>query len=106
MNKKETIIERTQSTDVRLLDAARVDRIVIDHSLVSLGMDSLAAVSLYNWLGQETGVYIPLVDLLQGLSIATLVYNELNKKEQTTSSSATKEYDSDFDLINENEVQL
>ncbi|CAF1494559.1 unnamed protein product [Adineta steineri] len=109
MNKKETIIERIQSAVARLLGAASVDRIVIDRSLVSQGMDSLATVSLYNWLGQETGIYIPLVDLLQGLSIetiATLVYNELNEKEQTTSSSATKEYDSDFDLINENEVQL
>ncbi|CAF1255809.1 unnamed protein product [Adineta steineri] len=48
------------------------------------GVHSLAAVSLYNWLGQETGIYIPLVDLLQGLSIekiATLVYNKLNEKE-------------------------
>ncbi|CAF1507261.1 unnamed protein product, partial [Adineta steineri] len=73
----------------------------------SQGMDSLAAVSLYNWLGQETGIYIPLVDLLQGLSIETiakLVYNKLNEKEQTKSSAA-KEQDSDFELINENEVQ-
>ncbi|CAF1468770.1 unnamed protein product [Adineta steineri] len=107
MNKKETIIERTQSTVARLLGAASVDRIVIDRSLVSQDMDSLAAVSLYNWLGQETGIYIPLVDLLQGLSvetIATLVYSKLNEKEQTT-SSATKEHDSDFDLVNRNEAQ-
>ncbi|CAF1583528.1 unnamed protein product, partial [Adineta steineri] len=107
MNKKETIIERTQSAVARLLGAASVDRIVIDRSLVSQGMDSLAAVSLFNWLGQETGIYIPLVDLLQGLSIktiATLVYNKLNEKEQTI-SSATKEHDSDFDLVDENEVQ-
>ncbi|CAF1059333.1 unnamed protein product [Adineta steineri] len=108
MNKKETIIERTQSTVARLLGATSVDRIVIDRSLVSQGMDSLAAVSLYNWLGLETGIYIPLVDLLQGLSIktiATLVYNKLNEKEQTKSSAA-KEQDSEFELINENELQL
>ncbi|CAF0774964.1 unnamed protein product [Adineta steineri] len=108
MSKKETIIERTQSAVARLLGATSVDRIVIDRSLVSQGMDSLAAVSLYNWLGQETGIYIPLVDFLQGLSIeriATLVYNKLNEKEQTTSSSATKEHDLDFDSINENAVQ-
>ncbi|CAF1563645.1 unnamed protein product, partial [Adineta steineri] len=107
MNKKETIIERTQSAVARLLGAASVDRIVIDRSLVSQGMDSLAAVSLYNWLGQETGIYIPLADLLQGLSvekIGTLVYNKLNEKEQTKSSAA-KEQDLDFELINENEVQ-
>ncbi|CAF1065950.1 unnamed protein product [Adineta steineri] len=107
MNKKETIIERTQSTVAGLLGAASVDRIDVDRSLVSQGMDSLAAVSLYNWLVQETGIYIPLVDLLQGLSIetiATLVYNKLNEKEQTKSSAA-EEQDSDFELINENEVQ-
>ncbi|CAF1114673.1 unnamed protein product [Adineta steineri] len=108
INKKETIIERTQRTVAQLLGAASVDRILIDRSLVSQGMDSLAAISLYNWLGQETGIYIPLIDLLQGLSIetiATLVYNKLNEKEQTTSLT-TKGHDSDFDLINENEVQL
>ncbi|CAF4035506.1 unnamed protein product [Adineta steineri] len=108
MNKKETIIERTQSAVARLLGATSVDRIVIDRSLVSQGMDSLAAVSLYNWLGQETGIYIPLVELLHGLSIETiaiLVYNKLNEKEQTTSST-TKEHDSDFDLVDENEVQF
>ncbi|CAF0914777.1 unnamed protein product [Adineta steineri] len=80
MNKKETIIERTQSIVARLLGATNVDRIVIDRSLVSQGMDSLAAVSLYNWLDQETGIYIPLVDLLQGLSIKTietLVYKSM-----------------------------
>ncbi|CAF4030595.1 unnamed protein product, partial [Adineta steineri] len=108
MNKKESIIERTQSVVARLLGAVSVDRIVIDRSLVSQGMDSLAAVSLYNWLGQETGIYISLTDLLQGLSIetiATLVYNKLNEEEQTKSSAA-KEQDSDFDLVNENEVQF
>ncbi|CAF1275835.1 unnamed protein product [Adineta steineri] len=73
MNKKETVIERTQTTVARLLGATTVDRIVIDRSPVSQGMDSLVAVSLYNWLSQE---------------------------------AATKEHDSDFDLINENEVQL
>ncbi|CAF1453353.1 unnamed protein product, partial [Adineta steineri] len=108
MNKKESIIERTQSVVARLLGAVSVDRIVIDRSLVSQGMDSLAAVSLYNWLGQETGIYIPLSDLIHGLSIetiATLVYSKLNEKEQTT-STVTKEHDSDFDLINENEIQF
>ncbi|CAF0884818.1 unnamed protein product [Adineta steineri] len=80
MNKKETIIERTQSTVARLLGAASIDRIVIDCSLVSQGMNSLAAVSLYNWLGQETDIYIPLVDLLQEHSIetiATAIHNKL-----------------------------
>ncbi|CAF0911476.1 unnamed protein product [Adineta steineri] len=64
--------------------------------------------SAANWLGQETGIYIPLSALLQGLSIetiATLVYNKLTEKEQTKSSAA-KEQDSGFDLINENEVQF
>ncbi|CAF1135623.1 unnamed protein product [Adineta steineri] len=52
--------------------------------------------SAANWLGQETGTYIPLSALLQGLSIetiATLVYNKLTEKEQTKSSAA-KEQDS------------
>ncbi|CAF1215230.1 unnamed protein product [Adineta steineri] len=92
MNKKESIIERTQSAVARLLGAVSVDRIVIDRSVVSQGMDSLTAVSLANWLG------------LSIETIATLVYSKLNEKEQTT-STVTKEQDSDFDLVDENAVQ-
>ncbi|CAF1102892.1 unnamed protein product [Adineta steineri] len=69
MNKKEIIIERTH-----------------------FGMDLLAAVSLYNCLGQETGIYILLVDLLQGLSIetiGTLVYNKFNEHEVQFSNTST-----------------
>ncbi|CAF4214809.1 unnamed protein product, partial [Adineta steineri] len=90
------------------LGAADIDRILIDRSLVSQGMDSLAALSMYNWLGQETSVYIPLVDLLQGYSIetiATVIHNKLNERHQVVSST-TKEEHMDVDLIKENEIKL
>ncbi|CAF4275797.1 unnamed protein product [Adineta steineri] len=108
LNRKETIIERIQIAVARLLGAADIDRILVDRSLVSQGMDSLAALSLYNWLGQETGVYIPLVDLLQGYSIetiATVIHNKLNERHQVVSSTTKEEY-MDNDLIKENEIKL
>ncbi|CAF1255723.1 unnamed protein product [Adineta steineri] len=107
-NRKETIIERIQMTVAHILGAASIERILIDRSLVSQGMDSLAALSLYNWLGQETSVYIPLVDLLQGYSIetiATVIHNKLNERHQVVSST-TKEEHMDADPIKENEIKL
>ncbi|CAF3974137.1 unnamed protein product, partial [Adineta steineri] len=105
-NQKEVIIERTQAAVSRLLGATSVDRILVDRSLVSQGMDSLAALSLYNWLGQETGIFIPLVDLLQGFSIgtiATVIHKKLNERHETVSST-TKEQDLNIDAVNENEI--
>ncbi|UJR06588.1 hypothetical protein I4U23_010872 [Adineta vaga] len=108
-NRKETIIERIQKTVTRLLGASTNDHILIDKSLISQGMDSLAAISLYNWLGQETSIFIPIADLLQGLSIesiATLVYDKLHTRRQQVTSSNTKESDTDIDIINENDIKL
>ncbi|CAF4052022.1 unnamed protein product, partial [Adineta steineri] len=106
LSQKENIIERTQAAVSRLLGAANVDRILVDRSLVSQGMDSLAALSLYNWLGQETGIFIPLVDLLQGFSIetiATVVHKKLNERHEVISSTS-KEQDMNIDVVNENEI--
>ncbi|CAF1379504.1 unnamed protein product [Adineta steineri] len=108
LNRKETIIERIQMTVARILGAADIDRILVNRSLVSQGMDSLAALSLYNWLGQETSVYIPLVDLLQGYSIetiATVIHNKLNERLQVVSPTSKEEH-MDTDLIKENEIKL
>ncbi|CAF1501852.1 unnamed protein product, partial [Adineta steineri] len=105
-NQKETIIERTQAAVSRLLGATSVDRILVDRSLVSQGMDSLAALSLYNWLGQETGIFIPLVDLLQGFSIetiATVVHKKLNERHEIISTT-NKEQDMNINVVNENEI--
>ncbi|CAF0803199.1 unnamed protein product [Adineta steineri] len=100
VNRKETIIERIQMAVARLLGAVDIDRILVDRSLIRQGMDSLAALSLYNWLEQETGVYIPLVDLLQGYSIETIgtvIHNKLNERHRVESST-TKEEHMDTDL--------
>ncbi|CAF0965482.1 unnamed protein product [Adineta steineri] len=108
LHRKETIIERVQMTVARLLGAADIDRILVDRSLISQGMGSLAALSLYNWLGQETRIYIPLVDLLRGYSIetiATVIHNKLNEQHQVASSTTKEEY-MDTDQIKENEIKL
>ncbi|CAF1230240.1 unnamed protein product [Adineta steineri] len=108
LNRKETIIERIPMTVARLLGAADIDRILVDRSLISQGMDSLVALSLYNWLRQETRIYIPLVDLLQGYSIETIapvIHNKLNERHQVVSSTTKEEY-TGTDLIKENQIKL
>ncbi|CAF4120618.1 unnamed protein product, partial [Adineta steineri] len=106
LNQKEVIIERTQTAVSRLLGATNVDRILVDRPLVSQGMDSLAALSLYNWLGQETGIFIPLADLLQGFSIetiATVVHKKLNERHETVSITNGGQ-DMRTDVVDENEI--
>ncbi|UJR18966.1 hypothetical protein I4U23_022095 [Adineta vaga] len=108
-DKLETIVERTQITVARLLGASSNDQISLDRSLVSQGMDSLAAVSLYNWLGQETNIFIPLADLLQGLSIQTIaeqVHKKLHKKKRTDTESNDSGIDFHIESIEDNETNL
>ncbi|UJR38888.1 hypothetical protein I4U23_031556 [Adineta vaga] len=93
-NNRETMIEQIQINAAKILGASNINRILIDQSLISQGMDSLAALSLYNWLGHETGVYIPLIHLLQGFSIETIantILNKLHEQQQETVSSIIKE---------------
>lgn len=98
----ETIVERMQTAVARLLGASNVDQIYVDRSLISQGMDSLAAVSLYNWLGQETNVFIPLADLLQGVSIKTVaeqVHKKRNTEKQVNTTSGVGEDGSSSDSM-------
>ncbi|CAF0930134.1 unnamed protein product [Adineta steineri] len=106
LDRRETIMERIQVAVARLLGAVSVDRILLDRSLVSQGMDSLTSLSLYNWLEHETGVPIPLVDLLQGFSIekiATVVHNKLQERHQVVVST-TQQQDMNINIIKENEI--
>jgi acyl carrier protein len=48
------------------------DRIDVSESVTNLGMDSLMAVELKNRIEKNVGVVIPMVQLLQGPSIAEL----------------------------------
>jgi acyl carrier protein len=108
-NSLENMIEQTQRTVARLLGASSFDQISIDRSLISQGMDSLAAVSLYNWLGQETNIFIPLSDLLQGFSIQMIaehVYKKLNNEKQTDVTSNEDVLDSYLESMAENQTEI
>ena len=86
------IVDRTRVTVARLLGATDIERIETDRSLLAQGMDSLAGVSLYNWLGQSFGVFIPLTDIIQGISIQNIakhIFNKLNEQRQTGTSTAS-----------------
>jgi aryl carrier-like protein len=79
----ETIAEQIQTAVARLLGLTSVDRISVHRSIISQGMDSLTALALYNWLGREMNVFVPLVILLQDIpiqSIATYVYDKLKEQ--------------------------
>jgi acyl carrier protein len=76
------VVDRTQATVARLLGASSVERIATDRSLLAQGMDSLAGVSLYNWLGQYFGFFVPLTDILQGISIQVIAKYIFDKMEE------------------------
>jgi acyl carrier protein len=79
----EILVERTRTIIMRLLGMSTIDRIDINRSLLSQGMDSLAAASLHNWLTQEWGVIVALAEIFQGISIqqiANQVYSKLKDR--------------------------
>jgi aryl carrier-like protein len=55
----------------RVLGASAA-RVVVDKPLTELGLDSLMAVELRNWMEAELRVDLPLVELMQGPSITRL----------------------------------
>jgi NADP-dependent 3-hydroxy acid dehydrogenase YdfG/acyl carrier protein len=75
----EIIVERTRTIIMRLLGMSTIDRIDINRSLLSQGMDSLAAASLHNWLTQEWGVIVALAEIFQGISIQQIA-NQVHSK--------------------------
>lgn len=79
----ETIVEQIQTAITRLLGLTSVDRISVHRSLISQGINSLTALALYNWLGREVNVFVPMVVLLQDIpiqSIAAYVYDKLKEQ--------------------------
>ncbi|CAF4651301.1 unnamed protein product [Rotaria sp. Silwood1] len=104
----EVITERIRETVMRLLGASNIDRIDIDRSLLSLGLDSLAAVSLYNWLSQEWGAFITVAEIFQGIKIseiASRVQKNLVER-QTTSGKIETTLSSDMEQMDEGEGDL
>ncbi|CAF4205444.1 unnamed protein product [Rotaria sp. Silwood2] len=63
----------------KLFGSLNVDRIISNRPLIHQGMDSLIAVELRSWLSKEMSVNIPIVELLQGMSIDDLVLYTRNK---------------------------
>lgn len=65
-----------------------------DQTLISLGMDSLAAAQLAAFLNQELGVALDLAELLQETSLGTLtsiVVDSCNEKDQSPAVRKTSE---------------
>jgi len=53
----------------RLFGSLTTDRIDVERPLTEQGMDSLTAVSLYNWLSNEFTIDVPIAEILQGISV-------------------------------------
>jgi acyl carrier protein len=72
-------VERQQLLESRLgeqvarvlgFSAAKLD---MQQSLTNLGLDSLTAIELRNWINNEMGVKLPVIKIMEGASIAQLV---------------------------------
>ncbi|CAF3815614.1 unnamed protein product [Rotaria sp. Silwood1] len=105
------ITNKIRLTVSKLFGPLNADRIDVNKPLVQQGMDSLIAVELRSWLLKEMFSNIPLVELVQGMSIndlASYIYNQpVNKqtKTNTTINSNNNQDLSDID-INTNENSL
>ncbi|UJR11979.1 hypothetical protein I4U23_016157 [Adineta vaga] len=94
----DVIVERTRIAVMRLLGMSNIDRIHVNRSLLSYGMDSLVAVSLYNWLAQEWGVIVPLADIFQGISIQQIASQLHSKLKERLVSIPTTETTASVDV--------
>ena len=81
------ITNKIRLSVARLFGSSSIDRIDIGRPLIDQGMDSLSAVSLYNWLGSEFTIYIPLAEILQGISINKMARYIQSKLHETYSMS-------------------
>ena len=90
----ETAILNIRTTVGKLFGSTDVDRIDIHKSLTEQGMDSLMAVSLHNWLAKHLNIMIPMIKIVQGISIMDIVgyiQNKLATPEFHTASSEKKD---------------
>ncbi|CAF1068403.1 unnamed protein product [Adineta ricciae] len=104
----ESIVERTRTIVASLLGTTNVEQIDVNRSLVSQGMDSLAAASLYNWLGQETGIFISLAEILKGISIQSIAEHVHRKRQagkQANAVSTDSESKLHADLAEQDEIE-
>ncbi|CAF3817106.1 unnamed protein product [Rotaria sordida] len=89
----------------KIFNALSTDRIDLDRTLVDQGMDSLRAIEIRTWLAKETGVMIPLVDLLQGSSIndvALYIQNKLlNRGTNVSTMPHLNNIDQSVDIDND-----
>ncbi|CAF1517570.1 unnamed protein product [Didymodactylos carnosus] len=94
----------------KLFGASSVDRIDLNTPLSEQGMDSLTAVEVHNWSEKEMTINIPIVELLQGMSVNDLgsyVHSKLinrhsaaslsNNNNETKNSLLSKEQDDILD---------
>ncbi|MEJ6485763.1 amino acid adenylation domain-containing protein [Nostoc punctiforme UO1] len=88
---------REQVAKVLGFSAAKLDR---QKSLTNLGLDSLMAIELRNWIDNEMGVKLPVIKIMEGASIAQLaelMLSQLALAEIITSTSLFTELDDDME---------
>jgi aryl carrier-like protein len=101
-----TLEERQQLLESRLTEqvaralgfsATKFDR---QESLINLGLDSLMAIELRNWLNDEMGVDLPVMKIIEGLSIsslAKLTLEQLALAKIILSAPLSTEFDDDME---------
>lgn len=85
-DKRTNVIENevNKNTDLKMEDvihevvtkifgSTNSERIDKDKALFEQGLDSLMAVALHNWLGARYAVFLPVFDIIQGMSVNNVV---------------------------------
>jgi acyl transferase domain-containing protein/NADPH:quinone reductase-like Zn-dependent oxidoreductase/NADP-dependent 3-hydroxy acid dehydrogenase YdfG/ubiquinone/menaquinone biosynthesis C-methylase UbiE/acyl carrier protein len=86
--RKDLLLEFLKGKVARVLGSSP-DKVDLARPLTDLGLDSLMAVELRNWVEGELRVSLPVAELLQGPSVdglATLLLEQLTKSEQVPAS--------------------
>jgi NADP-dependent 3-hydroxy acid dehydrogenase YdfG/aryl carrier-like protein len=88
---------REQVAKVLGFSAAKLDML---ESLINLGLDSLTAIELRNWINNEMEVNLPVIKIMEGASIAQLaelMLSQLALAEVIASASPSTELDDDME---------
>jgi acyl transferase domain-containing protein/ubiquinone/menaquinone biosynthesis C-methylase UbiE/acyl carrier protein len=88
---------REQVAKVLGFSAAKLD---LQKSLTNLGLDSLMAIELRNWINNEMGVKLPVIKIMEGASIvqlAELMLSQLALAEMIANASPSTELDDDME---------
>jgi thioester reductase-like protein len=101
-NRIEVMLEIVREKVARVL-GTRSEKIVVDRSLMDMGLDSLMGFELRNWIEGELRINVPVVELMQGPTVqklTTLILAQLEKGETSASPTSSESFTDHLSLLN------